>query len=172
MQSRTVTIQNAEGMHARPASVFVRTASRFQSEVTLTAGETTVNGKSIMGLLMLALCAGAEVTVAATGSDEVEAADALADLDASAYRPFNFVVADNRDAFWIALRPEASAVAGRPSIAAAGPPSSSPRGCSPAPSRLSARRSRRRTTICRTRRPPKTTPTGSPTSTGSRSTTG
>mgnify|MGYP001802229790 CR=1 FL=1 len=44
-------------------------------------------------------------------ADAADAADALADLDASAYRPFNFVVADNRDAFWIALRPEASAVA-------------------------------------------------------------
>lgn len=80
MQSKEITITHEEGVHARPASVFVREAAKFQSEITLTADGTTVNGKSIMGLLMLALCNGARVEVHADGPDEADAVDRLGDV--------------------------------------------------------------------------------------------
>lgn len=80
MKTIDVTIQHEGGVHARPASIFVREASRFKSDVRLTAGEITVNGKSIMGLLMLALSNGASVRVETEGNDEADAAAHLADL--------------------------------------------------------------------------------------------
>ncbi|MEQ9362854.1 MAG: HPr family phosphocarrier protein [Leptospirales bacterium] len=80
MESTEITITHAEGVHARPASVFVREAAKFKSEITLTSDGTTVNGKSIMGLLMLALCNGAKVVVHADGPDEEEAAAVLSEI--------------------------------------------------------------------------------------------
>lgn len=80
MQSREITITHAEGVHARPASIFVREAAKFRSEVKLTSDGTTVNGKSIMGLLMLALNSGAVVTLETEGSDEDAAAEKLAGI--------------------------------------------------------------------------------------------
>ncbi len=80
MQSKEITITHEEGVHARPASIFVREAAKFQSEITLTADGTTVNGKSIMGLLMLALCNGAQVQVNADGPDEADAVNRLGDV--------------------------------------------------------------------------------------------
>ncbi len=77
METRSITVQSKEGMHTRPAAVFVREAAKFKSEVMLTAGETTVNGKSIMGILMLALTAGTDVTLQVEGPDESAAADVL-----------------------------------------------------------------------------------------------
>ena len=80
MVEKTVKIEIAQGMHARPASVFVREAARFLSEVRLTADGVTVNGKSIMGILMLALGPGSEVELQITGSDENEALTALVEV--------------------------------------------------------------------------------------------
>ncbi|MCR9144528.1 MAG: HPr family phosphocarrier protein [bacterium] len=80
MESTEITITHAEGVHARPASVFVREAAKFKSEVTLTSDGTTVNGKSIMGLLMLALCNGAQVTLNTEGPDEQDAVAKLAEI--------------------------------------------------------------------------------------------
>ena len=80
MESTEITITHAEGVHARPASVFVREAAKFKSEITLTSDGTTVNGKSIMGLLMLALCNGAKVVVNAEGPDEGDAAAKLSEI--------------------------------------------------------------------------------------------
>jgi phosphocarrier protein len=80
MESTEITITHAEGVHARPASVFVREASKFKSEITLTAEGTTVNGKSIMGLLMLALCNGAKVTLNTEGPDEEVALEKLSGI--------------------------------------------------------------------------------------------
>ena len=80
MKSTEIVIQQEEGLHARPASIFVRAAARFKSDVSLTAGGTTVNGKSIMGLLMLALSAGTTVTLTTDGIDEQEALVALRDI--------------------------------------------------------------------------------------------
>jgi phosphocarrier protein HPr len=80
MRSAEVTIQHEQGVHARPASIFVREAARFKSEVNLTADGVTVNGKSIMGLLTLALCHGARVTITADGADEEDAVRKLEEL--------------------------------------------------------------------------------------------
>ncbi|MCB1304001.1 MAG: HPr family phosphocarrier protein [Leptospiraceae bacterium] len=73
MATIDVTIELQEGLHARPASIFVREAGKFKSEVFLTANGVTVNGKSIMGILMLALSPGTRVTIEARGEDEEEA---------------------------------------------------------------------------------------------------
>ncbi|MCB1309990.1 MAG: HPr family phosphocarrier protein [Leptospiraceae bacterium] len=80
MPTVDITIQHAEGMHARPASIFVREAARFKSEIRLSAGGTTVNGKSIMGLLMLALSAGTVVTLEAEGPDADAACATLSEI--------------------------------------------------------------------------------------------
>lgn len=77
MQSTEITIHHAEGVHTRPASVFVREAAKFKSEISLTCDGLTVNGKSIMGLLMLAMGPGAVVTISADGADEREALSVL-----------------------------------------------------------------------------------------------
>ena len=66
---RRVKVGNLSGLHARPASIFVKIANRFESEITVTKEDQTVNGKSIMGLLMLAAEQGVEVDLAATGRD-------------------------------------------------------------------------------------------------------
>lgn len=78
MITRSIVIEHAQGVHARPASIFVREAAKFKSEISLTANGTTVNGKSIMGLLMLALAQGVEVTVGASGPDAENAVERLA----------------------------------------------------------------------------------------------
>lgn len=75
-----VTIQNGDGLHTRPASVFVRAAGKFKSAVQLDHEGTTVNGKSIMGILMLALAPGSSVQLRVEGPDEGEAAAHLAEL--------------------------------------------------------------------------------------------
>jgi len=78
--SKTITISMKEGMHTRPAAIFVREAGKFQSEIRLTSSEVTVNGKSIMGILMLALGEGAEVIITAEGPDEENALDSLSEI--------------------------------------------------------------------------------------------
>jgi phosphocarrier protein len=77
---RTVGILNPLGLHARAAARFVRTASRFRSKVTVSKEGTTIDGKSILGILFLAATSGAELTVAASGEDEEEAVEALVRL--------------------------------------------------------------------------------------------
>ena len=77
---RSVRIMNRAGLHARPAAEFVKIAARFVAEIELVRGGIRVNGKSIMGVLMLAAERGAEITIKATGSDSPEALDALVDF--------------------------------------------------------------------------------------------
>lgn len=77
MIERTVTIQNRLGLHARACSVFVKEAARFASHVTVMRDGLEVNGKSILGVMMLAAERGAEVVLRAEGVDEVEAMEAL-----------------------------------------------------------------------------------------------
>jgi phosphocarrier protein HPr len=72
-----LTILNRNGLHARPAAMFVKTASRFQTEVWVEKDGEKVNGKSIMGLMMLAAGRGSVLHVEAEGDD---AENALADL--------------------------------------------------------------------------------------------
>ncbi len=77
---RTVTIRNRLGLHARPAGEFVKTASKFDSSITIAKGELEVNGKSIMGVMTLAAECGSKVTVRAEGDDAESAVDALAEV--------------------------------------------------------------------------------------------
>ena len=80
MAERKVTIANRNGVHARPAAEIVKMAGRFASDITLVRDDLEVNGKSIMGVMMLAAECGAEVTLRATGPDEDAALDALTTL--------------------------------------------------------------------------------------------
>ncbi len=73
-------IKNKLGLHARPAALFVETASKYDADVTISKDGVEVNGKSIMGVLMLAAEKGSEVTIKTKGKDEKELYQALADL--------------------------------------------------------------------------------------------
>jgi phosphocarrier protein len=77
---RAVEIVNRAGMHARPAAEFVKLAGSFASQITLQKDGLEVNGKSIMGVLMLAAEQGSTLRVAAQGEDAPDAVKALADL--------------------------------------------------------------------------------------------
>lgn len=77
---REVQIVNRAGMHARPAAEFVKTAGRFASDITVEKEGLEVNGKSIMGVLMLAAEQGSHLKLTAVGEDAAAALDALADL--------------------------------------------------------------------------------------------
>lgn len=78
--TRQVVIRNRLGLHARAAAQFVKTAGRFRAEITVEGGGRTVNGKSIMGLLMLAAAQGTPLTLKAVGEDGPAALAALTDL--------------------------------------------------------------------------------------------
>lgn len=75
---RTVVIKNKQGLHARPAALFVQIANKFDSDVTVIKGKTKVNGKSIMGIMMLEAGKGAKVTIITKGED---AENAMAELE-------------------------------------------------------------------------------------------
>lgn len=66
---KTVTIKNKQGLHARPAALFVQIANKFNSVITITKGRHKVNGKSIMGIMMLEAGCGAKVTMTVNGDD-------------------------------------------------------------------------------------------------------
>ena len=85
MVVRTSTIVNKLGLHARPCAQLVSTATRFRSEVTLAKEEMRVNGKSIMGVMMLAAERGSVLTIEVSGSDEEEAAQALVNVIESGF---------------------------------------------------------------------------------------
>jgi len=80
MRKRKVTIVNKLGLHARAAARFVTLASGFESEVQLLRGDREVNGKSIMGVMMLAAGKGTEVELVIDGPDEEEALERLTAL--------------------------------------------------------------------------------------------
>jgi phosphocarrier protein HPr len=79
------TIVNKLGLHARPSATLTQTATRYRSDVWLSKGTRRVNGKSIMGVMMLAAARGATLTIEADGPDEDEALAALAALVASGF---------------------------------------------------------------------------------------
>jgi len=85
MVERTVQIVNSNGLHARPAAEIVKAAARYKSKVTLTREDLEVNGKSIMGVMMLAAECGAMLTLRADGPDADDAVDALATLIANKF---------------------------------------------------------------------------------------
>ena len=78
--TREVTIQNRFGIHARPAALFVKTANRFQSEISVEKDGQRVSGKSIIGLMTIEGYQGALLRLSANGPDATEALDALEDL--------------------------------------------------------------------------------------------
>lgn len=80
MQTQTVTIINKLGLHARASSKFTQTAAPFQSEIWVSRNGKRINGKSIMGLMMLAAAQGTEITIETEGCDEVAALEALVAL--------------------------------------------------------------------------------------------
>ncbi len=77
---RELTITNALGLHARPAAMFVQLASKFASEISVERGGERVNGKRIMGIMMLAAGKGLKITVTAEGHDAENAVNALEEL--------------------------------------------------------------------------------------------
>lgn len=80
MAERTVTIVNKNGLHARPAAEIVKAAAKFSSDIVILRDDLEVNGKSIMGVLMLAAECGSSITLRASGPDEAAAINALATL--------------------------------------------------------------------------------------------
>ena len=80
MPERTVQIVNRNGLHARPAAEIVKLAAKFKSEITIVKDDLDVNGKSIMGVMMLAAEHGSTITFRAEGPDADQALDALATL--------------------------------------------------------------------------------------------
>jgi phosphocarrier protein len=75
-----MVIRNQLGLHARACALFVKTAARFQAEVYVARDDLEVNGKSIMGVMMLAAEYGSELLLRADGSDEQDAVSAIAKL--------------------------------------------------------------------------------------------
>jgi phosphotransferase system HPr (HPr) family protein len=85
MVTATLTILNSSGFHARPAGLFVETASRFRSVIKVVNGKQAADGKSVLGLMLLGATPGAEITIEAQGEDEAEALNALAELVAGGF---------------------------------------------------------------------------------------
>jgi phosphotransferase system HPr (HPr) family protein len=80
MTRREVTIRNRLGLHARAAARFVHTANRFRSRVLVTRSGRSMDGKSILGILLLAASQGSQLEVGAEGEDEEAAVAALVEL--------------------------------------------------------------------------------------------
>ena len=80
MITKTITIINKLGLHARASAKFVATASKYQSIIDVTKESQTVNGKSIMGVMMLAASKGSEIKIQINGPDEEEMMQAIVEL--------------------------------------------------------------------------------------------
>lgn len=89
MVSRSVTIQNSVGLHARPATFFIQKANNFKSSLWIEKEDCRVNAKSLLGVLSLGIVKGTTITIIADGSDENEAVSALVDLINSAFADCN-----------------------------------------------------------------------------------
>ena len=77
---RAVIIKNKQGLHARPAALFVQIANKFDSDITVCKNKTKVNGKSIMGIMMLEASKGAKITITIKGEDAEQAMTELENL--------------------------------------------------------------------------------------------
>ena len=77
---KSITIKNKQGLHARPAALFVQIANKFNSDITITKGKQKVNGKSIMGIMMLEAGAGSKIVITASGEDAQTAISQLESL--------------------------------------------------------------------------------------------
>lgn len=80
MRTQEFTILNKLGIHARPAAQFVKIASKYQSQIRIEKDDEEVDGKSIMGLMMLAAGHGSTIKVTIEGADENEAMEAIGSL--------------------------------------------------------------------------------------------
>jgi len=80
MIEKTFLIVNKLGLHARASAKFVTTASQFESEINVSRNDRTVNGKSIMGMMMLAAAKGTEIIVTANGNDAEQALQEIESL--------------------------------------------------------------------------------------------
>lgn len=80
MYSQEVVVENKTGLHARPAALFVQTAAQYAADITLRKGDKTINAKSILMVLGLGITQGTKISIAATGSDEEPAVNALTEL--------------------------------------------------------------------------------------------
>lgn len=80
MYKEELTLQNETGLHARPASLFVKEAARFKSDIKLIKENKEYNGKSIMGILSMGVAKGDKITIQAEGEDEETAVKELVDL--------------------------------------------------------------------------------------------
>jgi phosphocarrier protein len=85
MCEKEVRIENRNGLHARPAAEIVKAASKFRAEVTIRRDDMEVNGKSIMGVMMLAAEYGTTLWLRASGEDAEQAVEAIATLVASRF---------------------------------------------------------------------------------------
>lgn len=85
MTSRTVTVTNTLGLHARAAARFVHLASRFESQIRVGRDTKVMDGKSIMGILLLAAARGSALMISADGTDEAAAVEALVQLVESGF---------------------------------------------------------------------------------------
>ena len=77
---RSVVIKNKQGLHARPAALFVQIANKFSCDISISKGKQKVNGKSIMGIMMLEAGAGSKILISANGEDAQEAVKELESL--------------------------------------------------------------------------------------------
>ncbi|MBI5143847.1 MAG: HPr family phosphocarrier protein [Candidatus Omnitrophica bacterium] len=77
---KSIVIRNKQGLHARPAALFVQIANKFDSDITVSKGKLKVNGKSIMGIMMLEAGKGAKVTLTIKGEDAEQATAELENL--------------------------------------------------------------------------------------------
>ena len=85
MTSQDVTVVNQLGMHARAAAKFVHLATRYEAHVKVARDQREIDGKSIMGILLLAAARGSTITISAEGQDERDAVDALVALVQSGF---------------------------------------------------------------------------------------
>jgi phosphocarrier protein HPr len=95
---REARIVNPLGMHARPAAELVKVANRFKATITVRRGDLAVNGKSIMGVMMLAAECGSSIQIRADGEDAAEAMDALLALVAAGFNEMELTPEDTGDA--------------------------------------------------------------------------
>ena len=80
MTEKLLTVRNRAGIHARPAALIAQTANKFECEITLEKDTTTVNAKSIMGVITMAAAYNTTMTLKCDGADEVDAANAIFNL--------------------------------------------------------------------------------------------
>ncbi len=88
MYTRTVTVTNQVGLHARPATFFIQKANEFKSSIWIEKDERRVNAKSLLGVLSLGIVKGTEITLITEGPDERAAADALETLIVTNFAEF------------------------------------------------------------------------------------